>query len=172
MKTTKGKYVRLTEAQLKHLIETEVQKVVHNLMEYAHPRAKYVENVSNLAKQIIENWCLVHYCTIVGRTELKEHWQTELYAHMSNIGQDSIKGNKSLETKRKAIIEGFDVRDLFNGQDKIFDIIYKKFSLEGIDVKSKEVVQTINDCVNSLDTIIDEIADYGAVKLDDYINSI
>lgn len=172
MKTIKGKYIRLTEPQLNQLIENEVHRVVQQFMEYSHPRAKYVENVSNLSKQIIENWCLVRYCTIVGRTTLKEHWQNELYAHMANIGQDTIKGNKSYETKYKAIADGFEMKDLFDGPEKIFDIIYKKFTIEKIDVKSDEVVQTINDCSNSLDAIINAMADFGAVKLDDYIKSI
>lgn len=172
MKLVKGKYIRLTEQELTKLISEEVNKRLQLIMEYAIPRAKYIDNVSNLTYQIIENWCLVHYCTLVGQTELKDHWKSELYAHIDNLGKDTIKGSKNVETKFKATIEGFQEKDAFDGPERILKIIQHKFSSEGINLKSDAVMQVVEDFSNEVENIVHIIADYFNVDVNKYLNEI
>ena len=55
MKKVKGKYIRLTEEELKGIIKEEVGKQLSLIMEYALPRSKFIDNAFNLSQQIIEN---------------------------------------------------------------------------------------------------------------------
>lgn len=172
MKKIKGKYIRLTEEQLNEIVKKAVEKHVSMLMEYAIPRSKFIDNVWHLARQIIENWCLVHYCTLTNRTMTKEHWAKELRTHMTNIALTPIKGNNSADARKKAIKEGFNVMELFNGTEVINNVIFQKFTDENIDVSSKEYAQTVEDCFAELDKIIEVIASYTSANIIAYSNSI
>ena len=172
MKKNKGKYVRLTEDELKKLIKEEVNKQLTLIVEYALPRSKFIDNAFNLSQQIIENWCLVHYCTITKRLETKEHWKNELYAHMDNVSKNTIKKNNSLENRKKAFIEAFDYNDLFTTPDRVVRLTLRKFIKENIDVKSEEYNKCVNDCFNSINTIIDILSRGDVYEIGEYINSI
>ena len=172
MKKVKGKYIRVTEEQLNSIIKESVEKQLKLIMEYAEPRRKFVEHVANLSYQIIENWCLVHYCTIINRTQSKEHWQKELLTHMGNLGTTSIKKNDSVEVRQKAIEEGFNVRDIFESPQRINKIIGKKFIIEDIDYQSDEVKKVCADCFDSLKDIINLIANFDPSETMGYIKSI
>lgn len=172
MKKVKGKYIRLTEEELKRIIKEEVGRELSLIMEYALPRSKFIDNAFNLSQQIIENWCLVHYCTIIGRTNTKEHWKSELYAHMDNVSKNTIKKNNSLENRKKAFVEAFDYNDLFTTPDRIIRLTLRKFIKEHIDTKSEEYIKCVNDCFNSVNDIIDVLADGDVYKIGEYIESI
>lgn len=172
MKKIKGKYIRLTEEQLNQIVKNAVEKHVSMLMEYAIPRSKFVDDVWHLARQIIENWCLVHYCTLTNRTMTKEHWAKELRTHMTNIALTPIKGNNSADTRKKAIKEGLNVIELFKGPEIINNVIYQKFTDENINVKSKEYMQTIEDCFAELDKIVEVMTSYTPVDITTYSTSI
>lgn len=172
MKLTKGKYIRLTEKELDRIIEEKVNKKLSYLMEYAIPRSKFIDNTSSLVYQIIENWCLVRYCTLTSRESNKEHWAIELRAHMSNIGRDTIKGNDSYDSRIKAISEGFDAKDAFNGPERIMEIIKDKFKVETMYDNAEAVQQVAIDCSASIKEIIHHIANYAKENMDDYIQKI
>lgn len=172
MKIIKGKYIRLTEEELKGIIKEEVGKQLSLVMEYALPRSKFIDNAFNLSQQIIENWCLVHYCTVTNRTDTKKHWKDELFAHMDNVSKNTIKKNNSLENRKKAFTEAFDYNDLFTSSDRIVRLTLRKFMNEGIDTKSEEYLKCVNDCFNSINDIIDVLSDGDVYKIGEYIDSI
>lgn len=172
MKKINGKYIRLTESELREVVKKEVNKQLSIILEYAIPRAKFIENAYNLSNQIIENWCLIHYCTLTGRTDTKEHWKDELYAHMENVTRKVIKKNNSYEVRLKAITEGFEWEDLLSGPDRISMLILRKFKKENIDTSSKEYLQCIEDCFNSVNTIIDIMAKFNPSLIYEYIKTI
>lgn len=172
MKVVKGKYIRLSESELTSLIKEEVQKELRMIMEHYIPRSKFVEKSADLCRQIIENWCLVHYCTLTGTETNKEHWKDELYAHMDNIGQSTIKGSKDYDMRVKAITEGFGWNDAFNGKEKILQFISKKFQKEGFNPKSAVVGQVAEDCSNDMKNIVHYIANYYNEDIDEYIQKI
>lgn len=172
MKKVKGKYIRLTEEELKGIIKEEVGKQLSLIMEYALPRSKFIDNAFNLSQQIIENWCLVHYCTITNRTDTKKHWKNELFAHMDNVSKNTIKKNNSLENRKKAFIEAFDYNDLFTSPERIVRLTLRKFMKEEIDTKSEEYAKCVNDCFNSINDIIDALSDGDVHKIGEYIEGI
>ena len=142
------------------------------LNEYFVKRSKFVDNVWHLSYQIVENWCLVHYCTLASRTELKEHWKDELIAHLTNIGRDGIKANNSVGTRTKAIAEGFDYASLYDGSNRIMQIISTKFKKEQISIDDL-VVKTAEDFSNSINDIVKVLAEFHInYGVEEYVNTI
>lgn len=159
MKKVKGKYIRLTEDELKQIIKEVVDNKISLIMEYAEPRKEFIKRVIGLGKQIIQNWCLIHCCTVTNEdvNRCKNHWKEELSSAIENIADISIKGNDSFETRKKAIVEAFNELDLNQGISKIEKYTRIKFQKEGISNKDIKL-QVINDCFNNLGNIIDVLA--------------
>ena len=172
MKRIKGKYIRLTEQQLNQIVKEAVERHVNMLMEYAIPRAKFIDNVGNLTTQMLENWCLVHYCTLTGRTMTKDHWKKELYAHMTNIGKKAIKGNNSCENRINAITEGFSQMDVPTTVERIDFLIGDKFIMEDIDIEDTVYAKCLEDCNNSIPSMINVLADGYYKNIKEYIETI
>ena len=56
------------------------------IFEIAYDRTEIKKRVEGLINQIIENWCLVKYCTLYdNENRNKYHWKQELKAHLYNI---------------------------------------------------------------------------------------
>lgn len=168
------KTIKLSMNDLRDIVYEVVYKCYSKLPlnEYFVKRSKFVDNVWHLSYQIIENWCLVHYCTLVGRTELKEHWKDELIAHLTNIGRDGIKANNSVGTRMKAIAEGFDYASLYDGSERILQIVQDKFKQENINIDDA-VIQTVKDCSQAINDIAKVIAEYHVkIGIREYVNTI
>lgn len=166
--------IKLTEQDLLSVIKESVYQVFKDnvLLEYAVSRKEFVRNVYNLSYQIIENWCLIHYCTLTKRTETKEHWKRELRGHMQNIMRDTISANNSQKTKLKAIKEGFNKVDLYNGAERILNIIIFKFEDEKIKI-DKTVEQVALDCSLAIDDIANVLSlSNQENKIREYVDSI
>lgn len=172
MKRVKGKYIRLTEERLNQIVKEAVEKHLEMILEYAIPRKDFVNNTAHLVGQILENWCLTHYCKLSGRTEAKEHWMMELLTHMMNIGDDSIKGNDSYESRVKAICEGFAKKDIPSNPERIRKLIATKLILERIDPKDPLIIQCVEDCHNAIETIISHIATGDSEAAWEYIKTV
>lgn len=165
------KKIVLKENELKSLIYECVYKVLHEtqLFEYLIYRNDFTKMCWNLSHQILENWCLVHYCTLVGRTELKEHWKDELLSYLDRIDRNGIKSNNSPKSREKAIRQGFDMADLFDVNSKIYKYVWKKFEKEQI--FDKEIVQqVIIDFHNSLDDIVNILSNESDIE--GYVDTI
>jgi hypothetical protein len=165
--------IKLTLNELNDLVKECVYRIYSKLplYEYAVHRTDFVYRVSNLLPQILESWCLIHYCSLVGRTQTKEHWKDELFAHMSNIGGLEIKSNNKFKKRLKAIYEGFEIRDLPNkGTKQISFYIERKFISKGIDVNDNVFKQVVYDCYNSLKNIAEAIAE--PLNIKEYIETI
>ena len=69
----------INEEILHKTLKEEIQKVIESnknrelLNEMALPRKNYKKRLDELIPQVLENWCLVHYCTIIGQTQYKKH---------------------------------------------------------------------------------------------------
>lgn len=170
MKEEKRKIIHLTERQLSKVLHLKENKEI--LLEYLITRSDFVEGAKNLVQQIIENWCLIRYCTLTNWNRPKTHWKTELKAHISNIGRGNIKGKNSIEIRTKAIAQGFEEGGVTEDAGVILKKISDKFSKEGIDVKSPIVSQVASDCASQYGTIISAIAEYQTINLNLYVDSI
>lgn len=168
------KIINLTESQLRRIIEESILKILveqHLLMEMAYPRKIYKEKVNNDIVQVLINWCLVHYCTITGRTTLKKHWKEELKGHFGIVAAFSLKDKDSSEKRRKIIEEIWNERD-FSFNETLKLIIGNKFVKENIDINSEEFAETIEDCINNKDKIIDTIVSKNLNYILSYIETI
>lgn len=167
------KIIKLTQNNLRDIIRECIYRIYTKmpLYEYAVHRSEFVYRVSNLLPQILENWCLIHFCTLSERTQTKEHWKDELMTHMLNVGGLDIKGNNKAEKRLKAIYEGFETRDLLGEcSEKIFLYIQGKFKKENIDVNSRIVKQVVADCNKELENIAKAMAQ--PTTIEEYIETI
>ena len=168
----------MTEEQLNEIVKNAVNNHVSMIMEYAIPRIEFIRNVSNMVQQIIENWCLVHYCTLFGDRTEKEHWRNELTAHMLNVSRKTIKKNDSYETRLKAVSEGFDWNDLPSDASKVYSIVCHKFIVEGIIDKTsfrnidQNLMKCAEDCNNEINNIISIIAEKNELNIQEYANNL
>lgn len=86
------------------------------LNEMALPLKNYKDKVDSLIPQILENWCLAHYCSIIGKTEYQIHWSDELRSNLLTASRFSIKGNDSVETRMKVLQELWSENDYNQAQ--------------------------------------------------------
>ena len=151
----------------KNIIKEEIQRVIEAnvnrelLNEMALPRKTYKKRIDELMPQVLENWCLVHYCTIIGQTQYKKHWSEELRGHLITVSRLSI----------KVLQEIWDEND-FNDAKYLNLTVVNKFLIENFDVKCAEYGQTLEDCINSTQYIFNAILSRNQDVIIDYINTI
>lgn len=156
MKHAKGKYLRLTEQDLRKIVQETVNREIKVLLEYyAVSRSDFQRDVKNQIGQIAENWCLIHYCSLNNnsQTDCLEHWKDELKAACKNAAITKIKGNDSVESRYKAIHKVFDDLELNSDVSIIDELIVDKFVKEQINTKNTCYQQTLNDFMKSCDDI-------------------
>lgn len=172
MKKVKGKYIRLTEQDLNNIINEVVEKKINSLLEYyAINRSRFKERILNQVQQIIENWCLVSFCSLTNNdiNRCKEHWRNELGTALQNVARPELKRNNSFEYRYKLIKSVFDEEDLCNDPNRILLLIRRKFTNEGIDYKSKEVKTVCDMFIDNIDDIIKSMADS---SYNDYVETL
>lgn len=98
------------------------------LFEMALDRANFVKLTSNLAPQIVENWCMIHYCTLFDPNNLnKNHWKQELDAYCYRLYNTKTKNNK------QRILEQVFIQDNeLNNKDVVYKWMQRKFRIEQI----------------------------------------
>lgn len=141
------------------------------LNEMALPRKNYKDKVDSLIPQILENWCLVHYCSIIGRTEYKIHWSDELRGHLLTASRFSIKGNDSVESRMKVLQELWSEND-YNQAQFLNMTVVNKFIKEGIDTSSIEYGQVLEDCIGSEQELFNVILSRDIALITNYSRSI
>ena len=141
------------------------------LFEMAYNRSKYQDVLDALVDQLVQNWCLVRYCTLFNENNRnKLHWKQELYSHISNIQRMLLKVDKFKATQE--VLIGW--REL-NNFDQVIRAIDNKWYNENLDIDAEYT-----------DIIVSDFAEYGADELikilseksltradiNDYINNI
>lgn len=171
MKKVKNKYIRLTEEQLKSIIKECVQKELSLITEYAIKRKEFKFRFFSLLPQIIQNWFLIHYCTLSNTdvNKCKEHWKTELYALLDTIADDDIKGNNSYDSRFKAIMEVFAEKEYETNPKKILKTFTIKFNKEQIPFDKEMFDTLIKDFIANMKNIADVIA---SKNIEEYIENI
>ena len=176
MKKVKGKYIRLTEEQLNKIIKENIDRSIKRIIsEYAEPRQKFINRIDNLLPQIVINWCLVHYCTITNEdvNRCKNHWRNELRSAIINACGKVLKGNNSIESRKKAINEAIEYSELLTNPSMAFNIVADKFETENIQVKNNtNLTLTIQHLIDNKDSIVEIMAINEYNNIIDYINNI
>ena len=166
----------MTESEIRRIIKETVKKVLDEqskclLLEMPLHRKNYKKRQISELPQVIINWCLVHYCTIVGRQQLKEHWKDELRGHILNMSSLSIKENDSAEKRLKVLSEIW-VEDDYDKPENLSLKVCNKFIKEKININSEAYVKTITDCLKCVDGLFDVILSRDIEKTRNYVNSI
>ena len=163
----------LTEEKLREIIRDTITKIIETpmLCEMSFPRKTYKEKVRGLSIQLLENWCLVRYCTIVGQTIYKKHWSDELQTHMLTISRWSLKQNDNIQARKKVFDEIWMEED-YNDPQFLTMVVANKFMQEGISIKSDNFIQCIADCINDTNNMIEVILQRNIDEIVSYISKI
>lgn len=174
MKKIKGKYIRLTEEQLNNIIKEQVEKNISRIIaEYADPRKDVIKRLKNYFVQLVQNWCLVHLCTLTNTdiNDCKNHWKNELWAILSKMSSFKLQGNNSYESRIKAIETAESGEELLTDTEIIYGNVIAKFAKENI-TDETIIEQVINDLIKSKNNIIHIIANFDKNEIKEYINKI
>jgi hypothetical protein len=143
------------------------------ILEMAFNRAAYKERVNALLDQLLQNWCLVKYCSITKNDNInKNHWIGELKGILATIARFNIKGNNSAISRAKALKNVWNDND-FDSDIKCVELaIYNKFKEEKIDITNIAYKTVLTECVNNYNEIINIIVKKSPTAIDDYVNSL
>ena len=110
-------------------------------------RSDYLYKVSSYFRQIVENWCLIRYCTLCEQSHnykvpprTKIHWMSELQAMMLNISNLPEK----CPDIDDIILNVYTKNKIKSSYDVLFKI-KQKFNKENIKDKDGLVEQSAND---------------------------
>ena len=164
------------EDSIKRIIRESIGKVLKEnkdgiLLEMALPRKTYKERIVNLIPQLLENWCLVRYCTIVGNIPTKSHWQSELRGVILTISRLTMSGNDSVESRHKVLDEIWNDEDYYIPHTLNMTIA-NKFITENISIKSEEYGNVLLDCIESKENIFNVILQRDIESITRYVENI
>lgn len=142
------------------------------IFEMAYNRKEIKKRVEALTNQIIENWCLIKYCSLYDKTNTnKYYWKQELKAHLYNIYEMKIKGGNA-KTKYNLISEIIYDKKEITTSSKISSIIRIKFRNENIIIYN----DICDLCIDNLNYIIELISnnenDDNTDKIYDYVEQL
>ena len=158
--------------KLHNIIKEEIKKY---LTEYADPRNRFIKRVDDVVPQLVENWCLVHYCTLCNEdiNQCKNHWKIELRTSFISIGNRKLVGNNSVQGRYKALEEGFSYSELLTDYNTSYNYCIEKFDKEKIKWEDNNLYnQCIKDLIENYSIIINLLADFNLHNIIEYINTI
>ena len=141
------------------------------LFEMAYNRSKYQDDLDALTDQLVQNWCLVRYCSVFdNKNRNASHWKQELYAHISNLQRKTLKVDKRRATEEVLL----KWRELTN-MDLVIRAIDDKWYKERLDIDADYTNIITADFVEyGIYELIDMISAKELTRADinDYINNI
>lgn len=170
-----NKTVTLTETELKHMIQSVIREELQRYLitEMAYSLKTFKNCADNIIPQIVENWCLVRYCTLSGdKQNLKNHWMKELAAHMNNIRQMKLKTSNNKNTKANALFSLWNRRDIDTDEGTIHSHIAFKFQEENIPTEGDIYAQVIQDFKNATTDIVNVLTEDSPAKILNYVKTI
>ena len=161
---------------LNKLVRESVMKILEEkeggvLLEMAYDRGRYKSKIDDRLPQILTNWCLVRYCSIVGNEKNRNHWLGELRGLLSTVARYSLRGNNSVSSRLSVLEEIWDEND-FSIPNNVNLEVSSKFMNEGINIDSEEYVTAVVDCIESKDDIFKAILSKDIRYIQSYIDSI
>ena len=163
--------MNITEEQLNNIIREQIEKY---LIEYTDPRNRFIDRADDLLPQLIENWCLVHYCTLMNTdiNQCKNHWKSELRNIIFQMGIKKV-GNNKPQIRHKAFIEAFDRSNLLDDVEMAYISCIGKFEKENISWENNDIYQQcINDLISHKENIVNILVNFNKNDIIDYINKI
>lgn len=142
------------------------------LNEMAYDRKDFRQIISNLDEQIIQNWCLTKYATLVGNPN-RNHWASELEAYLKKIARIKVKkDNQRCEIKKQVLINAFICQNEFNDPETVRFAVILKFEKEQIDVNSPYVNKSIKMFTNEIKYLIEIMASNSEQIIERYCKNL
>lgn len=132
-----------------------LEKLQNTLVfEMAYSRKELKTIFDGILDQIIENWCLVKYCSLYDPNNInKNHWVYELTAHMYNIFRRQLK-NGSEDAKLHLLKSVAFNQKEYTTAIAIKNCIRLKFKKENIQITN----ELCSACIEDLETILNLIS--------------
>lgn len=138
---------------IKDFLARQLQKT--SIFEMAFSRQTFINKIEGITPQLVEDWCLIRYCTLSKRTQTKRHWQNELYGYIDSILDYKLKAGNKKECSEFVIIDEYE----FNNTDNVYNSMKRKIKKENIDRNDSNIKQACKD-----------FADFGVHELIDIIS--
>ena len=124
------------------------------IFEMTYSRKELKNSFDSILDQIIENWCLVKYCSLYDTSNInKNHWVNELTAHMYNILNRQLK-NGGEDAKLQLLKSvAYDHKEYITAA-AIKRCIRLKFKKENIQITD----ELCSACIEDLETILELIS--------------
>ena len=122
--------------------------------EMAYSRKELKNSFDGILDQIIENWCLVKYCSLYDINNInRNHWTNELTVRMYNILKRQLKnGNEDSKLQLLKSV-AYDQKE-YTTATAIKNCIRLKFKKENIQITD----ELCSDCIEDLETILELIS--------------
>ena len=150
-----------------------LEKLQNTLVfEMTYSRKELKNSFDGILDQIIENWCLVKYCSLYDTTNInRNHWTNELTAHMYNILKRQLK-NGGEDAKLQLLKSVTYEQKEYTTSVAIKRCIRLKFKRENIQIHD----EVCSACIEDLETILNLISkkdtDENYQNIDTYIENL
>jgi len=164
------------ESYIKRIVEDTVYKMLTEnnqlVMEMAMPRKSFKERLASLLPQIIENWCLIRYCSYYQTDNPNiQHWKIELRAHLVTICRTKIDNGNRIPVRVK-VFEEVVKEDEFDDPEMIMYTVSTKFSEENLSYKGERFDTIVNEFVEELYLLKSIVANGTVDGIINYVNNI
>ena len=132
-----------------------LEKLQNTLVfEMTYSRKELKNSFDSILDQIIENWCLVKYCSLYDTSNInRNHWTNELTTHMYNILKRQLK-NGGEDAKLQLLKSvAYDQKE-YTTAIAIKKCIRLKFKKENIQITD----ELCSACIEDLETILELIS--------------
>ena len=137
---------------IKEYILEKLQNTI--IFEMAYSRKELKNSFDSILDQIIENWCLVKYCSLYDVQNInKKHWVNELTAHMYNILKRQLKNGNEDSKLQLLKSAAYDQKE-YTTASAIKNCIRLKFKKENIQITD----ELCSACIEDLETILELIS--------------
>ena len=124
------------------------------IFEMAYSRKELKNSFDGILDQIIENWCLVKYCSLYDVQNInKNHWTNELTAYMYNILKRQLKNGDEDAKLQLLKSVAYDQKE-YTTAAAIKKCIRFKFKKENIQITD----ELCSACIEDLETILELIS--------------
>ena len=141
------------------------------LFYYIFGRKEYIETILNYIEQILENWCLIKYSSIMNQEDSVKLYRNKLFSIFEKINFIRFKDSK--ENCLRIVNDIFNQCDLYDDKKIIFEIVKSRL-VDKEKIKEDSILkQVVSSCYDSLDDIADIISSINDLdKEKEYINNI
>ena len=146
-----------------------------SLREMAYERQKFIDNVDNLAPEVLENWFLVYFSVHYGNDIVRlntNHWRDELSAHMDKMRKYKITSGNKKHQRRSAYEEVFYKLREYNEPENVFDSVELKLIKENIHLNAKEKSEIVLKFIESIPQIIQILVEGKASDILKFANEV